>query len=193
MTRKIFAIWLCLVGSVFAVDGLPSGVPFDLPVVVNGKTLTGKALIQATEAQDKPLVVFYVGADNTLQTLSYTLRRADSPNPQPDPKPNPDPKPLPPSELLGIVVEESSQRVASQALVLSSADVRGLLAAPLRIVDKDQAVTSDLKPYLDRAKTEKLPVLFLTDKTGKIYYEGPLPATAMECADLIRRKKGGGK
>lgn len=189
MWRKPFAIWLLLVGSAFAVDGLPSGVPFDIPVSVNGKTTTGKALIQATADADKPLVIFYVGGDGTLQTLSYTLRRADSPNPQPQPQPDPTPKPNKVSFLY--LIHESKDSTPAQAIVRddpswrSAAEARGIRWL---VMDADEAAKK-FPVAAQKAKTAGLPCLVWLDSMG-VAEAATVPKTAAEIvAEIARRAK----
>lgn len=122
----------------------------------------------------------------TWQTYTPELRGSG-------PVPPPPPPPPPPTELWGIVVEESSQRTAGQAAIITSTEIRDLLGKDnFRVVDKDSEVQADMKPYVDRAKTRKLPQLFLVDKMGYVFFEGDLPADKAATAALIRKFKPGG-
>ncbi len=101
------------------------------------------------------------------------------------------PPPPPPTELWGIVVEESSQRTTAQAAIITSTEIRDLLGGHFRVVDKDSEVPAEMKLYVDRAKTRKLPQFFLVDKAGTVYFEGDLPADKAGTIALIRKFKPG--
>lgn len=103
--------------------------------------------------------------------------------------------PVPPEQLWGIVIHESSQASAEKAIVLSSQRIRDALSGRWRIADKDVVdqggrVPADLAPWLDKAKDKSLPYLFLIGPTGVIYHEGPLPLTVDGVLELIDRLKG---
>ena len=121
------------------------------------------------------------------------------PNPPPPVPPVPPIPPVPPvpvAELWCIVIEESAERTPEHGIVLASPKVRGLFPAAggFRLVDKDSKVDNALQPYLDRAKGQKLPITFLVDPKGQVYYEGTLPATVDAMTALVDKiKKGGGK
>jgi hypothetical protein len=110
----------------------------------------------------------------------------------------------PPAELWGIVVEETSQRTPQQAVVLSSPVVRALFKeGAFRIVDPKRGdtevdVSPDMKPYVERCKDQTgqwlpLPILFLVDKPGRVYFEGALPANVPAMVALVNKHKGGGQ
>jgi hypothetical protein len=94
-----------------------------------------------------------------------------------------------------VVVEETAQRTPEQAIVLASPEVRKLFAATeWHAIDKDQTVSNDLEPYLQRAKTLTLPVLFLVGTNGTVYYEGALPGDVAAMIALVKKylpTKGG--
>jgi hypothetical protein len=153
------------------------------------------ALISRPGAPHSWLVV-YAGHDQAGQggIWRYTLTLDGTPGPQPEPDPQPDPKPDPPpvpTELWAILVEESAERTPAQSIVLGSPEVRGLFPGRFRILDKD--IKSNLQTYIDRSKGKQLPVLFLVDKGGTIYYEGALPPTVAEMVALVKKYKPGAK
>ena len=119
------------------------------------------------------------------------------PPPVPPVPPIPPVPPVPvPAELWCIVIEESAERTPQQGIVLASPKVRALFPAAggFRLVDKDSKVDNALQPYLDRAKGQKLPITFLVDPKGQVYYEGTLPATVDAMTALVDKiKKGGAK
>lgn len=171
-----------------AADGIASDTAFRVPFMVNGKATANKATITVSADGKSTLRVLYASGEDICEAF-YSLERKDAP------KPEPKPEPLPvPTTLWGIVVEESSKQVPEQAIVLTSPRVRALFTnQPLRVIDKDTEVAPALQPYADRAKGKALPMLFLVDDKGTIYYEGPLPATVEAMIDLYNEKKGGGK
>ena len=144
-----------------------------------------------------------IGPDGVPSWTIYLpgLTAKDGPIPPPPPVPPVPPiPPVPPvpvpAELWCIVIEESAERTPQQGIVLASPKVRGLFPAAggFRLVDKDSKVDNALQPYLDRAKGQKLPITFLVDPKGQVYYEGTLPATVDAMTALVDKiKKGGGK
>jgi hypothetical protein len=128
-----------------------------------------------------------------IKKAAYTITRKDGPTPPTPPIP-PDPTPV--ANLWGIVIEETSQRTAEQAVVLTSTKVRDLFKdGGFRVVDKDTETAADVRPYQERAKGQALPVLYLVDTTGKIYYEGAIPKTVAIMEELVGKykSKGGAK
>ena len=144
-----------------------------------------------------------IGPDGVPSWTIYLpgLTAKDGPIPPPPPVPPVPPiPPVPPvpvpAELWCIVIEESAERTPEHGIVLASPKVRGLFPAAggFRLVDKDSKVDNALQPYLDRAKGQKLPITFLVDPKGQVYYEGTLPATVDAMTALVDKiKKGGGK
>ncbi len=92
-----------------------------------------------------------------------------------DDKPTPTPKP---TVVNAIVIEETEDRHQYPDLVaiLFSPEVRNLFPE-FRIIDPDDEV-SELEQELKQRGIEiGLPTLFLTDSTGKIWWEGEPPRT----------------
>lgn len=108
---------------------------------------------------------------------------------KPDPKP--DPKPSPAIAMWGVIIEERSQRTQlppQQRLVFEAAAVRELFAAgKFHTVDQHKPDPGAMKPYIERAATMTLPVLFLVDDEGNVAHEGPLPATVAETVALAQQ------
>lgn len=148
---------------------------------------TGEALMHAPSLL---LLVFAVVA------LVIVVSRP--PDPSPDPKPpGPQPTPIVDSPLWIVVVEESAERTAEQAKLLTSKTLAERLKAKghhFRIVDKDakdsKGGSGDFGEYVERSKGKTLPVLFLVTPTGDVRFEGPLPAN--EAAFLATLGKAGG-
>lgn len=148
-------------------------------------TPTGKVLLHMQDAAKGQVLVFKANGDLSLSLCLFTLPvRADDPIP-------PLPPPVP-SELWGVVIEETTERTPQQAIVLASPEVRALFdKGEFRVIDDDTPVGADLRPYLDRAKGKKLPQLYLVDSKGTVCYEGPLPATVAEMKSLVAKYKPG--
>jgi hypothetical protein len=198
--RFVLILCLLLPQIAAAADGILPATPFKVPFAVDGKVVVNRAVIVLAADGKAVLQVHYVKADG-IEEVSYLLTRQDGPGPNPGPEPKPDPKPDPvpppvpiPTEIWAVVVEESSQRTPEQAILLASPKVRDLFAKDhFRIVDKDTAVNPDLKPYLDRSTSKTLPLLYVVDGKGSVFYEGPLPATIQAAEELVAKIKKGAK
>lgn len=115
--------------------------------------------------------------------------------------PNPDPPPPPPEEDLwgAVLIEETSQRTPQLAQVLTSTKLASYLetsgltlrAADQDVTDEDGDTPEDLADYIETAKGEKLPVLFIMGVKGAEFYRGPVPETPAKLIALL--KKHGGK
>jgi len=170
-----------------AADGIRTDVVFKVPFAVDGQLTINRAEITVDDAGRTTLTVHYVKGQD-IEVVRYRVIRQDGPEPDPDPSPEPEPDPDPPAELWGIVVEESGERTAQQAIVLADPEVRALFrSSRFRIVDQDEAA-ADMRSYVRRAKDEgmKLPALFLVAPEGTVHYEGDLPATPAVMSTLIR-------
>ncbi len=97
----------------------------------------------------------------------------------------------PTSELWGVIIEESSQRTADQAAVLTSRAVRvafeegRLRVADQHVVDRDGKPPAGLEDWLELAKPKPLPWLFLLGAEGVLLYQGPLPETVKDMLALV--------
>ena len=98
-------------------------------------------------------------------------------------------EPAPPlvTQLWGIVIEESHDRTAQQAIILTSKDVRAAFDGRFRLIDKDNTETGSVKQWIDRAVGKKLPYLFLTNESGQVVWEGALPETIDGMLELMRK------
>lgn len=181
----LFAALLLWPLSAMAADGIQSGKAFKVPFAVDGKAVVNRAVVNG----DVLTITFVKGDD--IAVLSFKLVPQDDPFPNPNPDPQPDPNPQPDKECWGVVIEESSERTPAQAVILTSAKVRTLFdGSRFRVLDKDQQVGADLKPYIDRSAGKKLPLMYLVGKAGAVLYEGPLPADEAATIKLINEKKG---
>lgn len=127
--------------------------------------------------------------------LSLTLQVGPRPPPTPEPKPKPDPVVVKGLKAY-LVVEETDttwpERGASLVAAKQWADKNGV---GHRWVDQDVKdatgqVPSDLKPWLDRAKGRKLPMIYLVGENGKILAEQDLPLTKDGLLALLQSAKG---
>jgi hypothetical protein len=208
LLRTLLAILLILPGlTAFGVDGIPLNVPCDFSYQVDGKAAPASAEVVAIDASSVATMRVDYSDGTKIKRAYYTVTRKPDPNPQPNPNPNPqpdpkpDPKPTPVENLWGIVIEESAERTPAQAALLTSPKVRSLFReGEFRIIDpiddtgKRVPVAPDMKPYVERALdgTQKLPVLFLVDSKGTIFYEGSPPATVAEMETLVAKYKAKG-
>ena len=128
------------------------------------------------------------GADPfSIASFAYGTEEDPVPNPTPTPEPNPG------EQVWVLVVEESLNRTASETQVLLDATFRKYLTdhnIPYRRLDKDQTAPAGFVPWIKKAAD--LPHCFVVGaESGKAYYDGPLPKTAVAMLDLV--KKYGGK
>lgn len=180
--------------------GIAVGRSFTVPLLLGSKDAPNLAFVERVNDRTQ-LRVVYARPDGSLGFVVYSIARQDGPgpdpkpDPRPDPKPDPKPDPLPvPTVLWGIVVEETAKRTAEQAVVMASPKTRAVFdAGNFRPVDKDLVVSPDLKPYVERAGKQALPVLFVVDDKGKVYFEGPLPATVADLETLVAKLRKGTK
>jgi hypothetical protein len=140
------------------------------------------------------------GSASYVLPLAFEGAPGPTPGPTPVPPtpipPTPIPPPTPPADLWGVVVEESSARTPAQGIVLLSPKVRALFRPQeFRLLDKDPPATPDMQPWINLAKAKglTLPVLFLFDSKGVVYYQGDLPATVAAMETLVGKIKTGGQ
>lgn len=118
--------------------------------------------------------------------------------PGPGPVP-PDPKPAP---VIGkgwlICVEETEALAKNRGALFASKPLADYLkakgwkfrVADRDVKDKDGATPKDLKPYIDRAAGKGYPQLYIVNEAGRVYHEGPLPATAAEILAIAKKAAG---
>lgn len=187
-------LWLVLAGIAAGADGIVPATPFKVPFAVDSVSVTSRASFSLQADGAGILTVHYVKGDS-IEQVEYRVVRVDvkpspKPEPKPEPKPTPPPEPkpvpVPPSELWGIVIEESANRTPEQAEVLVSLQVRGLfpdgkfqIFDPVKEDGTPATPPPDLQPYVARArgKESSWPMLFLVAPNGDVKYEGPMPAT----------------
>lgn len=206
MIRKLifYALLACLwYPAANAADGIKPGVHFRVPFYVDGVAAINRATATTNADGTAMLRVLFVKGDTIVDAV-YRLERIDTPDPDPDPDPDPLP---PPTNLWGIVVEESLNRTPEHAAVYASPAVRALFDNKrFRVLDKDPPVSPDMEPYRKRAVLKVCPtgvcpstlkdfppVLFLAGQNGTIYYEGSVPNSIAGMVELVERIKGGGK
>jgi len=132
---------------------------------------------------------------NKFIPLSETIAVGSDPGPDPiPPGPDPpDPDPPPAKATWCVVVEETSQRTAKQAIILASQDVRGCFARErFGVIDKDVKdengnVPERFKPYLDGANGKNLPWMFLVDNNGNVLFQGEMPDSVVSMMDRIKQ------
>lgn len=208
-SSRFFFFCLALLAAILlpvaarAANGIPAGTyviaPDVLPFSVAGTAAIHRTAFVVTAAGQGTIRIDYV-TGNTIATATYSVVRQDGPSPEPEPEPEPEPDPTPPTELWGVVIEESDTRTPEQAAIYMSTEVRKLFEkTEFRIVDpvndagERVPVSAFVKPYVERALAAKsLPMLFLVDAAGKVYYEGPLPATTAAMLKLVQETLKGG-
>jgi len=148
--------------------------------------------------------------DGVADLLDWQLLVTFGDQPRPDPKPEPEPKPKPdplptPTTLWGVVIEESAERTAGQAVVILSPKVAALFDGKIQVGDawKEDGTRrplGPLDPYADRveeleaaAKTKLRPMLFVVDPKGAIFYEGKLPGKVADVETLVGKIRKGEK
>jgi len=125
----------------------------------------------------------------------YQVAPAISPTP---PAPTP-PPPLEPQKLKIAIVVDPSTTTLDQVVCMASKEWRDLAASkheflgiiPRGIIeDKENPPPQRLLPFLERSSKQKLPWLLFADQKGNFIFEGPLPKTAPELTDLIKKYGG---
>jgi hypothetical protein len=121
------------------------------------------------------------------------------PPPAPTPPgPTPTPGPVTPTRLFAVVVEETAQLAAERGRIFADPGLTKLFADKghaWRIVDKD-VMGADGKPpadvtsYLARAAGKGYPQLYLVNTSGRLLWEGNLPATAADLSALVTKIGG---
>jgi len=113
------------------------------------------------------------------------------PDPNPEPDPNPDPDPIPPvvQFLWSFIVEESSERTAATAAIMTSPEVRSLFRPEhFRVVDQDNRTNKALAEWIDKVPNgSALPYWFLTTETGRIVHQGSLPQSVDDVVAVVKK------
>ena len=118
--------------------------------------------------------------------------------PDPEPEPNPIPPPPPPieEELWGfIIIEESADRTPQLAAILTSTEVFNYLEssglnhkiADPDVTDESGKIPDDMKPYIEDAKDEGMPMLFIMGTEGGEFFRGPVPKTSKALIALLEK------
>jgi hypothetical protein len=183
-------------GTVTLAPDLPAGTPYEWAEFGSGGTQTWGICTWIANGRPKAATYWF----------AYKLDGdiGPDPKPEPDPKPTPDPKPqpdpLPVAQVWLLVVEETAQRTAPQAVILASPKVRTAVDGRVALLDQSWTLPDARQSYLDAAKGKALPLMFLapgdpqTTPASKAVFTGPLPVAVEEMVLLIGRwQKGGGK
>jgi hypothetical protein len=182
-------------------DGVPVGVDFDIPLVIAGKSTTGKAFVNA----ERVLRIYYVADGKVAGPMLYDLvRRGDVPTPPKPPDPPVPPKPPDPPPVLKAafvyLIHESADATPALAAIRNAAAWKTeaeKLGMKWLIFDKDSGAKK-FPSATNRATDVGLPAVVLIDKAGGAIAE-KLPATPDAMLSLVRRaglpagKAGGGK
>jgi hypothetical protein len=201
---------LMIVGSCLADDGIPLNTDFDLPVVVGGKALVGRAFVNDA----KVMRIYYAQDGKVAGPIVYTLVRGSSPQPGPEPKPKPTPEPTPtpvgPMSVMVVYNTDSLDNLpTSQASIYTSKDIRAYLDAhcarePVKLPDGKAAqqatwrfmshaadvskLSAKAQAWHAELKTRKLPSIKISN--GATEYVGDLPATVDETIAMLRKYGG---
>jgi hypothetical protein len=180
----------------------------DRPEVIETRTFAGKhvTLVEPLATGRVELLILPTGATSEDLVIRRTLEivGGDAPRPAPVPPtpPAPDPKPSPapvePGKRFILVIEETNDGGLERGKMFADRDLFARIksqghvwrAADKDTVDAKGQPPADLKPYLDRAKGQQLPRLFVIDPAGRVLVEEQLPSTPGAVLDLI--KKAGG-
>ena len=115
---------------------------------------------------------------------------AVGPFPDPVPPPPPPPPPPPDEKVWGaILIEESGQRTWQLAAILTSKKLETFFSEERlswSVTDQDDAST-DLKPYVDQAKKDGIPMLFIMGVDGHEFYAGPVPNKVDDVIKLVKQ------
>ena len=126
------------------------------------------------------------------------------PGPQPPgPGPNPPPTPTPVAGSRTVVVVRETEDATPATLQLIVRLRTGAISTYLKehqhslyILDDDSIDETGtkspfLKPYLEKVGTLPLPAVVIADtKTGAMLFSGPMPATAEEVLELVKKNGG---
>jgi hypothetical protein len=177
-------------GTVTLAPDLPAGTPYEWAEFGSGGTQTWGICTWIQAGRPKAATYWF----------AYRLDGDIGPGPKPEPDPKPTPDPLPVAQVWLVVVEETAQRTAPQAVVLASPKVRESVAGRIMLLDQSWALPDSRQSYLDASKGKTLPVMFLTPgdpqttPASKAVFTGPLPGTPDEAVTIIGKwQKGGAK
>jgi len=128
-----------------------------------------------------------VGVEGFDVTTTIVVRDNDE-----EPGPEPQPGPFPAEDCV-IVIEETGERTAEQAIVLTDPDVLELMDGNIFIVDKDvknvDGQTPDwLESLLPEAVKSGLPYVYVV-REGKVVAKGQLPPTADALVEFVEGSK----
>jgi hypothetical protein len=179
----------------------------DRPEVIETRTFAGKhvTLVEPLATGRVELLILPTGATSEDLVIRRTLEivGGDAPRPPPVPvpppvPPEPKPEPVAPGKRFILVIEETNDGGLERGKMFADRDLFARIrsqghvwrVADQNVVDPKGQPPADLKPYLDRAKGQQLPRLFVIDPAGRVLVEEQLPSTPGAVLDLI--KKAGG-
>jgi len=126
--------------------------------------------------------LFVSWLDDGNHLKKYVINTGGGPDPDPFPKPNPNP-----GKRKIIILEESKQRTANQAKIITSQKLRSYLESKnhpkLRVTDVDNVPTDSVPPG-------KLPLLVIEDGSGNVVYSGSLPVDVDSTIETIKAHGG---
>jgi hypothetical protein len=177
-------------GSLQIMPDLPAGTPYEWAEFGSGGTQTWGICTWIANGRPKAATYWF----------AYRLDGEIGPDPKPEPDPKPTPEPLPVAQVWLVVVEETAQRTAPQAVILASPKVRTAVDGRIMLLDQSWTLPDSRQSYLDAAKGKALPFMFLapgdpqTTPASKAVFSGPLPVAVEEMVLLIGKwQKGGAK
>jgi hypothetical protein len=141
--------------------------------------------------------VAVLGNLTATKQIEVVVTGAPAP-PDPPPDPPPPPTPAPAVGKLFLVVVETPAGAATRGQLFADPALTALMRIKghrWRIVDAavvsaDGKPPADVAPYLELARGQMLPQLFIVNEDGRRLFSGALPATADAIADLIKKVGG---
>jgi len=158
------------------------------------RVVPGNALFWVAEPGVYVLSAIVIDWQAKRQTwLSKQIRVGESPDPEPDPQPDPDPIV---KASWGVIVEERSDRTqlpVEQRYVFESEAIRSMFPPGKFLVVDRHSTDPAMKPYLDKAATMTVPVLFLMNDDGTVVFSGALPANVAATVVTIAKYREAAK
>ena len=184
-----FALLLPMATHTHAQTPAPKeNVPFSL-LLADGTTATA-VFLPTADGQA------YLVYSTPTGKLGFWMMTTKTPEPTPTPNPPPDPTP---QKLTIAIVEDPEQTTAAQRRVLiddewrdaaaGGHDFKGILPSDLKDPKTGEAPPV-LAPFLKAAEGQSLPWVMFYNRSGKLVFSGPLPATGAELTALIRKYGG---
>lgn len=145
-------------------SSFPARLQVPASVTVTG---SGSFPLSAPVTGGQDVTVTVVAAVGTATAQGTVLVTAMGPGPAP-------------TDLMGVIVRDSSQPSAEYALVIGSQRLREAFGNRFRVLDVTQPAP-DAQPYIALARGKTLPYFITVSKsTGRVYRQGTLPKTVDE-------------